>query len=97
MDINTELLLIKEKLILLTESYQKLSDENTVLKNQVEQFKNILLKKESELLNFELIDTSTEGLETFSISRVELAEIKHNISRQIAEIDKCIAWLNEID
>lgn len=91
----SELNNLERKLILMLNKYQKLKQENEVLKDEVLSMKKAIVQKDEELEGFynkDKISKIVNGMDTGESSSGELGEM---LDEYIKEVDKCIAQLSE--
>ena len=93
--LRSELNNLERKLILMLNKYQKLKQENEVLRDEVLSLKKGMVMKDEELERFQNKDKISKiaiGMDTSESNPEQLGEM---LNEYIKEVDKCIAQLSE--
>lgn len=93
--LRTELNSLERKLILMLNKYQKVKQENELLKHEVLSLKKNLVHKDEELEHFHNKDKISKIVNGVGAEESNSSELGEMLNEYIKEVDKCIAQLSE--
>lgn len=97
MDKSREILLndLTKKIELLISKYEQVRAENATLSSKLAKCREELETSNNKIKTLEQKIDNLQLIEAFRTSKGDVKEAKHNISKLVREIDKCIALLND--
>ena len=87
---------LNAKAKILVEKNQRLRLENSELKEEVKEVQSLVERKNQEIKSFQNQFKISKIVSSFTEGKSDSREVKLLINEYVKEIDKCIAFLNEL-
>lgn len=92
--LRSELNSLERKIKLIINNYRSLKDENSNLKSENNDLKDLLKQKDGQLDDFQNKIKISKIAGNVEVEEGEASELRRKIDNYIHEIDKCIAYLS---